>query len=280
MEFFKDTVAIVTGGASGIGRGIAVELASKGSHVVIVDINAEGAGETVSTINSKGGSASALMVDVSKAEDVKRAIKKTADEFGRLDYMFNNAGISYGGGFDELTLKHWEHVMSINLWGVIYGSYFAYESMLRQGFGHIVNTASLAGIIPSMGGPYTTSKHAVVGLSQSLRLEAMNHGIKVSVVCPGFIKTPIFDTTVNLSKEFTDEKIKVFLSKIKMTSPEDCAKIIMKGIMKNKSIITVTPLARNLWLMYRLFPELFLKMSFNNMKKIHKKYVMDEGVRS
>ena len=275
MELFKDKVAIVTGAASGIGRGIAVELASRGSQVIVADINAKGSGETVAAIKSRGGSARVLRLDVSKSKDVKKAIEKTAAEFGRLDYMFNNAGMSYGGGFNELKLEHWERVMGINLWGVIYGSNFAYYIMLKQGFGHIINTASLAGITPSMGGPYATSKHAVVGLSLSLRLEAMRYGVKVSVVCPGFINTPIFDTTVNLSKEFTNEKMQVLLSKIKMTSPEDCAKIIMNGIIKNKSIITVSPLARNLWLLYRLFPELYIKLSFNNMKKFYKKYVMD-----
>jgi short-subunit dehydrogenase len=167
--------------------------------------------------------------------------------------------------------------MHINLWGVIYGSKFAYEVMLKQGSGHIINVASLAGIIPSVGAPYTTSKHAVVGLSQCLRLEGMFHGVKTSVVCPGFIDTPIYQTTVNVSKTFTNEKMKIFMSKMKMTSAEKCAKIIMKGIIKNKSIITVTPLARNMWLMYRLFPELFMKMSAYGMKRMYNKYILDKG---
>jgi NAD(P)-dependent dehydrogenase (short-subunit alcohol dehydrogenase family) len=276
MELFKDKVAIVTGGGSGIGKGIAVELASRGSRVIVADINLKGSENTAAAIQSKGGFARALRLDVSKAKEVKRTIEKTAAEFGMLDYMFNNAGISYGGGFDELKLEHWEHLMGVNLWGVVYGSKFAYDIMLKQGTGHIINTASLAGIVPSMGGPYTTSKHAVVGLSQSLRLEGMFHGVKVSVVCPGFIDTPIFDTTINLSKEFTDEKMKELLAKMKMTSPEKCAKIIMKGVIKNKSIITVTPLARNMWLLYRLFPEIFTKLSFNRMKKIYNQHVTEK----
>ncbi len=274
MELFKNKVAIVTGGGSGIGRGISRELASRGAKVVVADINGAGAEETAGAIRANGGSAKAVKLDVTVPNDVRTVIDNVFAEFGRLDYMFNNAGIGIGGRFEDLEPAHWKQILDVNLWGVIYGSMYAYRVMLKQGFGHIINTASLAGLMPMGGTPYPTTKHGVVGMTLSLRIEAAMNGIKASVVCPGIINTPIFDTTIDISNQFTEEEKKEFLSKFKMTSPEECARVIMKGIKKNRAIITVTRFAWIFWRLYRMFPELLISAAAKQTKKLHDKRMM------
>lgn len=271
MKHFKDRVAIVTGGGSGIGRGISMEIAARGAKVIVTDINAAGAKETAAAIQAKGGFARVMKLDVSKADAVRKAVEKVAGEFGRLDYMFNNAGIGLGGKFEDLEPRHWKKIMDVNLWGVIHGSLYAYRVMKKQGFGHIVNTASLAGLTPSHTAPYPTTKYGVVGLTQCLRIEAAMYGVKASVVCPGFIKTPIWDSTIDVSNSFTKEESEELLSQFTMASPEECARAIVKGIKKDRAIIPVTSLAWNVWRLNRLFPEKFLKVTIQQTKKFFDK---------
>jgi NAD(P)-dependent dehydrogenase (short-subunit alcohol dehydrogenase family) len=277
MELFKDKIAIVTGGGSGIGRGISKELATRGAKVIVADINAAGAEETAALIKANGGFAKAVKLDVTIPDDVRSVIDKTSAEFGKLDYMFNNAGIGLVGNFEDLELSHWKQIVDVNLWGVIHGSMYAYRVMLKQGSGHIVNTASLAGLAPSSGAPYPTTKFGVVGLTLSLRIEAALNGIKASVVCPGFIKTPIFDTGIDVSNQFTEEEKNEFLSKFKMASPEECARAIMKGIIKNRTIIPVTSLAWTFWRLYRMFPEFIIKVIIKQTKKFYNKRAKGRG---
>jgi NAD(P)-dependent dehydrogenase (short-subunit alcohol dehydrogenase family) len=257
MGHFKDSVAIVTGGASGIGRALCEELGRRGAAVIIAaDINAEGAQQVASAISTTGCRGRAVHLDVSQPEVVQTLIDETAAENGRLDYMFNNAGIAMGGEVRDMGLEHWRRILDVNLWGVIYGTTSAYRVMVKQGFGHIVNTASAAGLTPApMVTAYATNKHAVVGLSNSLRAEGAGLGVKVSVVCPGFIRTGIFDAVTNVTK-LKDEKTTLDFSSIKMMDANDCACVILRGVMRNKGIITVTAFARFIWWLYRLHPAL------------------------
>lgn len=278
MKLFKDKVAIVTGGGSGIGRGISLEIASRGAKVIVADINAAGAAETAAVIRDKGGFAKDILLDVTDPDAVQSAVEKTAAELGRLDYMFNNAGIGLSGKFEDIEARHWKQIIDVNLWGVIHGSLYAYRVMRRQGFGHIVNTGSLAGLVPSgVGAPYPTTKYAVVGHTLSLRIEAALHGIKASVVCPGFIRTPIFNSTIDVSNEFTSDDVDEFMSNIKMVSPEECARIIVKGIKKNRAIIPVTSLTWTLWRLNRLFPEIFVKVVIKGTKKYNDSRAKKKG---
>ena len=189
MDGFKDKVAIVTGGASGIGRELCRQLGGHGATVIVADINREGAEEAASSIaGSTPGRARGVFLDVTQAEGVRKLIQDTATEFGRLDYMFNNAGIASGGEMRDMDWEHWRRMLDINLMGVIYGARAAYSVMVEQGFGHIVNTASGAGLFPIANStPYVTTKHGVVGLSRSLRAEGADLGVKVSVVCPAMV---------------------------------------------------------------------------------------------
>ena len=254
MNRFEDKVAIVTGGATGIGRAICEELGRRQVKMVIAaDINGEGAQEVASAIMASGGKARGVYLDVTQAIKMQELVSDTVSQHGQLDYMFNNAGIGVGGEFRHLNLEHWRHVMDVNLWGVIYGTSAAYQVMINQKSGHIINISSLAGLVPlPMGTPYATSKHAVMGFSTSLRIEAARLGIKVSVVCPAFIKTGIYDTTpfVGLKREGAVSE----LASMRIMSPERCACIILRDVERNKAIIAVPKRARLLWWLHRANP--------------------------
>jgi NAD(P)-dependent dehydrogenase (short-subunit alcohol dehydrogenase family) len=201
----KEKVAIVTGGGAGIGQALCVALARRGMNVVVADLDGEKAEETVRQIQQVRGRASSATVDVAIEEGVRGLVDRTVSEHGRLDVMINNAGIGIGGDVRDLSLDHWQQVFAVNWWGVLHGTRAAYAQMTRQGFGHIVNVASMSGLLPHpFNAPYSASKHAVVGLSLALRHEADVHGVRVSVVCPGYVETDIFRTAKMINVD--DEK--------------------------------------------------------------------------
>lgn len=256
MDVFRDKTAIVTGGASGIGKGLCEELGKYGAHVVVADVNEEEARNVAASLKASGGRAEAVKLDVTNEEDVRGLIDETAAKSGRLDYIFNNAGIGIGGEVKDMDLDHWKRIVAVNQWGVVYGTLAAYKVMVRQGSGHIVNTASAAGLVPSpFLTAYSMTKHAVVGLSTGLRAEGAELGVKVSVVCPGFIDTPIFDSTeyVNTSKEIS---MSVVPSGLKTMSAADCARAVLRGVARNRGIIPVQAPAYILWWLNRLSPRL------------------------
>jgi NAD(P)-dependent dehydrogenase (short-subunit alcohol dehydrogenase family) len=160
----------------------------------LADRQIELAEEVASKICASGGNARAFNVDVTNFAAVEHLVQETVARAGRLDYIFNNAGIGIGGNASHFGIEDWNQMMDVNLRGVIHGVEAAYKIMVAQGFGHIVNTASLAGLTPSPGGvAYATAKHAVVGLSNSLRAESARMGVRVSVLCPGFVRTAILE---------------------------------------------------------------------------------------
>lgn len=268
MDSFKNKVAIVTGGASGIGRALCKELARRNAVVILADINEEGVRQVASSITEAGGRAVAAPLDVSREKDIRKLINDTASEYGRLDYMFNNAGIAILGELRDMTTEDWSNVVNINLWGVIHGTTAAYSVMVKQGFGHIINTASLSGLIPYPTAlAYSTTKHAVVGLSTSLRAEAADLGIKVSVVCPGYVRTPMVYTSPYLK---VNREAWLAQRPFQMMDVTKATRIILRGVARNQAIIVFPLLSDLTWRLYRLHPGLLGPALKQLVKKFRK----------
>jgi NAD(P)-dependent dehydrogenase (short-subunit alcohol dehydrogenase family) len=273
MNKFKNKTAVVTGGASGIGRALCVALGNKGAIVTVADLNQEGARKVAETIVTLGGSATAVRLDVTNKEDVAALLNKQVQLHGRLDYIFNNAGIGNIGDERDKTFDDWKKIIDINLMGVVYGALTAYSIMAEQGSGHIVNTASIAGLTPvATEVAYATTKHAVVGLSHSLRVEGAALGVKVSAICPGVIDTPFFKTApvLNADKKAFMESLK-FLT---MKDVDKAAKIILRGVARNKALIVFPFYTRMAWNLYRISPtvmELYMRHRMKLFRELSKK---------
>jgi NAD(P)-dependent dehydrogenase (short-subunit alcohol dehydrogenase family) len=249
MSAAQRQVAIVTGGASGIGQALCHALAARGAIVIVADINAAGAQDVAAAIRRRGAQAAAHTVDVADADSVNRLVQQTIAAHQRLDYLFNNAGVAVTADARDLRLEHWHRVMGVNLLGVIHGVQAAYPIMARQGHGHIVNVASLAGLLPYPTNlPYTTTKHAVVGLSLSLRAEAADLGVKVSVVCPGSVRSGIYAASPILNVRL--DQMRPALP-FKLIEADDAARRILAGVARNQPVIVFPPYARVLWWVYR-----------------------------
>ncbi len=198
QEYYTGKVCIVTGGNSGIGYALCGELLKRGATVWMTGRDGKKVAGAAGDLSAYGDRVHTAVMDVTRQEQVQQVVGSVAAEAGRLDMLFNNAGIFKPMLFETATLDDWRAMIDTNLWSVIYGVHAAVPVMLRQGSGHIVNTASLAGLVPyPMQVIYDTTKYAVVGMSESLRYEYAEKGISVSVVCPGDIATPIFGKVVD-----------------------------------------------------------------------------------
>jgi len=280
IRIFNEATAIVTGGASGIGRALAWELAKRGCEVVLADRQIRLAEEVASEICASGGKARAQEIDVTDYSAVEQLVLETTARTGRLDYMVNNAGIGIGGNVRHYSIEEWNKTVDVNLRGVINGVQAAYRIMIDQGFGHIVNTASMAGLIPSPGMvAYATTKHAVVGLSKSLRAEAASAGVYVSVLCPGVIRTPILEggRYGKMLVEIPPEKMRQLWEKLKPMPPDIFAYKAINAIAKNKAIIIVPSWWKLFWWINRLFPSLGISLAGKNFQKMQKQLgIVDE----
>jgi len=254
-------VVIVTGGASGIGRSLCRAFVAGGDCVVVADVDGLGAARVAADLQAhRAGSAVAAELDVRDAAAVAGLVTATQTRHGRVDVLVNNAGIGMAGEAQELTVAHWDRVIDINLRGVVHGVAAAYPLMVEQGFGHLVNTASLAGLVPApLLAPYAAAKHAVVGLSLSLRVEAAAYGVKVTAVCPGFTDTAILDSAgpadlpgTGLSARSRD----IVAATTRLHSPEAVAADVLRGIKRNSALVVTPRSARVAWRLHRLSPAL------------------------
>jgi NAD(P)-dependent dehydrogenase (short-subunit alcohol dehydrogenase family) len=259
IRTFEGAVAVITGGASGIGHAFAKELAHRGASVVLADLQIEEADKVRDEIRAFGGKAESYWLNVTDYSEVNKLIQYVWESNKRIDYLFNNAGIGVAGEALYCELDDWKRVVDVNLMGVIHGVQAAYPLMCQQGFGHIINTASMAGLLPSpnvLG--YTTTKHAVVGLSRALRLEAEHYNVRVSVLCPGVIRTPIIEggkygsTVGNTSPT----AMRDLFEKMKPMDVDEFARRATDDISRNRGIIIHPKKWRWIWLLTRLFPGL------------------------
>lgn len=203
MGKLEGKVAIVTGGASGIGRATALLFAGEGAKVVVADWNEDGAQTVASEITQAGGDAIAVRVDVSQAEQVEAMVKRAVQSFGKLDVIFNNAGIEgEQAPTADCTLENWQRVIGVNLTGTFLGMKYAIPAMLETGGGAIVNNASVAGLVGFPGIPaYCASKGGVVIMTKTTALEYAKQGIRANVICPGVIWTPMVERFTSVSEE-------------------------------------------------------------------------------
>lgn len=260
IRLFQGAVAVVTGGASGIGLALGRALARRGGQVVLADRDAEPAARAAAAIRAGGGSAEAAALDVRDGEAFRRLLEETVERHGRLDFLFNNAGIAIAGEVLDYRPEHWDRLFEVNLRGVSNGVQAAYGIMVGQGFGHLVNTASMAGLIPCPGGAaYGAAKHAVIGLSRSLRLEARRHGVRVSALCPGVVRTAILDGggRHGLALRPIDAAAERRLwDRLRPVDPDRFAELVLPLVARNRAIIVVPAWWRLLWWLDRLSPAL------------------------
>ncbi len=260
LRTFKGSVSIITGGASGIGRALAIELAKRGSEVILADIQTDLANEVTSLIKDNGGKARAAHIDVSDQSGIESLLKETVKRTGRIDFMFNNAGIGIAGPINYHTIDDWNRIIDVNLKGIVNGTNAAYKIMAEQGFGHIVNTASMAGLVPiPLLISYSATKHGVVGLSKSLRAESSDSGIRVSLLCPGVINTPILEDGGKFGKisaDLSTEQKDLILKKFKPMKPDVFAFKAINAVARNKAIIIIPSWWKILWWMDRFSPSL------------------------
>lgn len=262
-SIWKDAVGIVTGAGSGIGRALAKALSLRGTKVIVTDIDFEKAKFVALEC---GENAVAYQMDVRDAIRVNEIVAQTFQKFGRLDFIFNNAGIGVAGEAYEIPAPLWDRIIDINLKGVLNGVLAAYPIMVKQGHGYIINTASLAGLGPAaLLAPYSMTKHAVVGLSHSLRVEAAAYGVQINVLCPSAIETPILDNMnpIDLPAVPWTPDARRYLTNL--SAPpypvEKMAEEVIIAIEKNKATIVLPRKARIAWILGRLFPRLVEKLA-------------------
>ena len=247
---------VITGAASGIGRGLALAFAKEQCTILLADINEAGLKQTSEMVRQAGGNPEIFLCDVSKLDDVMRMADHCFKAWGKVDILINNAGVASIGFMGDIPIKNWEWIVSINFWGVVYGCHAFVPRMKKQGSGHIVNVASFAGILSSGEmSPYNATKAATISISETLKSELAPYNIGVTVLCPTFIKTNLME-----KMRFTDE----FQKQCSVTgvenarwTPEMIATLVIKAVKKDKLYVIPQAAAKLMWVSKRISPSAF-----------------------
>lgn len=215
--------AVVTGGGSGLGRALCLEIARRGGTVVVADVSLEGSEETVSLIERAGGEAWPVVCDVSDYDQVYALYEAAVDRMGATDLLVNNAGVACGGPIEGVPIEDWRWVVGINLWGVIHGCHVFVPHMKERGAGFVLNIASAAGLLsPPDLSPYNVTKAGVVALSESLAAECADAGVVVTVACPTFFTTNLLETARGPEEmqEVLRERVQKLMARSRVQAPE------------------------------------------------------------
>jgi len=259
MKIEKGMKVLVTGAGSGIGRSVAIALGQRGANLFLTDINALGLAETAELARKAGGMVvKSQALDVSKFEQVKSFADAISRESGAMDILMNVAGVALFALIEDMSHADWERVINVNLWGPIHVIESFATEMIKAKRGHILNVASIAGLV---GGPwhaaYSTSKSGLVGLSEVLRYDLMQHGIGVTVICPGAVETPLKQSTRILGVDMEGPRVKDLMDKFseRAVSPERVAEIMIDAVEKDKFLVLTSFDVKLLYfLKYHFFP--------------------------
>ena len=247
---------VITGAASGLGRSLALALARRGCRVGVVDINLDGASETLEMVERAGGSGEIYELDVRVAIDVEAMAAHFFESWGRVDLLVNNAGVAVTGYVGDIPLENWEWITAINFWGMVYGCHSFIPRMRKQGGGNIINVASSAGLLTLLEmSPYNTSKAAVIALSETLRSEVAPDDIGITALCPMFFNTHLLDN-MRYTDEFEPEFAHTTFDNARMTSDE-VAERAVKAVERNRLYCIPQLSGRIFWFLKRINPGMY-----------------------
>ncbi|MGE8362423.1 SDR family NAD(P)-dependent oxidoreductase [Pseudomonas sp.] len=275
MKSFENQVAAITGAGSGIGRALACLLARQGCHLALSDVNEDGLRETARLARALGVTVSEAQVNVADREAVHAWAERVVAEHGRVNAIFNNAGVAQGGTVEGNDYTDYEWIMNINFWGVLHGTKAFLPHIRAAGSGHVVNISSVFGLFSQPGmSAYNASKFAVRGFTESLRQELDMQGGEVSASCvhPGGIRTNIAktarmnDSLSSVTGQEADQARQQFNDQLLRTSPEKAAQVIIRGVLANKRRILIGSDAYALDGMQRLWPAVYQRLVTTSMR--------------
>ncbi|HYA67053.1 MAG TPA: SDR family NAD(P)-dependent oxidoreductase [Burkholderiaceae bacterium] len=272
IPVLANKLVLVTGASSGIGKECALAFARKNARLILFDLNEAGLQSTAKEVCQLGASCEYHAVDVGNEASMRDAARRIHEVHGAVDVLVNNAGVAFLGSFLETPLSQWQRLLQINLLGVVHGcNFFLPEMMKAGGARHVVNMASAAGLAPTFNmSAYAASKHAVIGLSDSLALELSNSSVGVSVVCPGIINTPIVNPSPsNVGASITFQQLARLSTfyKTKGAHPSVVADAIVRAVQTAKGLVLVGPYAALIYHMRRISRALLARILINDSKK-------------
>lgn len=257
--------AIVTGAASGLGKALSLEFGRRGYFIVLIDIAEDKLHEVAQAVFDLGGEVMPLVLDLSDEVAVSQAFEKLNAEVSPIDMLFNCAGFSITSTCEQISPMDWQKIIQVNLLGTIQLSTLVFTQMKEQGFGRIVNIASMFGLFPAPSGiAYATTKHGIVGFTRTLAVEAKDFGISVHLVCPGFIQTNFFENAQYIGVE---KKTMMGAVPTNLISAEEASAKILRGVSAGKRMIIFPFYVRILWWLDWFVPSLSERIWLGEMRK-------------